>query len=60
MHSRDVTIIIPTSIIPSHPDTTIIDETIRLKKNSNCFLISNRIIYNNKFKKVGYSLYKVN
>ena len=39
---------------------SIIDETIRLKKNSNCFLISNRIIYNNKFKKVGYSLYKVN
>ena len=29
MHSRDVTIIIPTSILPSHPSTSIIDETIK-------------------------------
>jgi len=28
MHSRDVTIVIPTSVIPSHPDTRIIEETI--------------------------------
>jgi hypothetical protein len=29
MHKRDVTIIIATSIIPSHPNTDMIDETIR-------------------------------
>jgi hypothetical protein len=28
MNSKDVTIIIPTSVIPSHPDTSIIEETI--------------------------------
>jgi uncharacterized protein (DUF427 family) len=28
MHSKDVTIIIPTSVIPSHPDTRIVEETI--------------------------------
>jgi hypothetical protein len=29
MHKRDVTIIIPTSVIPSHPKTDMIDETIK-------------------------------
>jgi hypothetical protein len=28
MNSKDVTIVIPTSVIPSHPDTKIIEETI--------------------------------
>jgi hypothetical protein len=29
MHKRDITIILATSIIPSHPETDIIDETIK-------------------------------
>ena len=29
MHKNDVTIILATSVIPDHPDTTMIDETIR-------------------------------
>jgi hypothetical protein len=29
MNIKDITIVIPTSVIPSHPDTTIIDETIK-------------------------------
>lgn len=28
MHPRDITIIIPTSVLPSHPSTSVIDETI--------------------------------
>ena len=28
MHKRDITIIIPTSIVPDHPSTTMIEETI--------------------------------
>lgn len=29
MNKKDITVIIPTSVIPSHPDTSIIDETIK-------------------------------
>ena len=29
MHSRDVTIVVVTSVLPDHPDTSILDETIR-------------------------------
>jgi hypothetical protein len=29
MNSKDVTIVVATSIIPSHPNTDIIDETIK-------------------------------
>jgi len=29
MHSRDVTIIVVTSVLPDHPDTSILDETMR-------------------------------
>jgi len=28
MHKRDITIILPTSVLPSHPKTTIIDQTL--------------------------------
>ena len=28
MHLRDVTIVMATSVLPSHPDTRIIDETV--------------------------------
>jgi hypothetical protein len=28
MHKRDITIVIATSVLPSHPSTSIIDETI--------------------------------
>jgi hypothetical protein len=29
MNKNDVTIILATSVLPSHPDTSIIDETIK-------------------------------
>ena len=29
MHKRDITIVLVTSVLPSHPNTDIIDETIK-------------------------------
>ena len=29
MHKRDITIVVVTSVLPSHPSTDIIDETIK-------------------------------
>ena len=29
MHKNDVTIIVVTSVLPDHPDTSILDETIK-------------------------------